>query len=400
MSCSLQVLGYDANLKKMKVGLHCPCDEGKVTIFADGQKVGTYYCKPNMLISLAGVAKNAKLTAQLSGEAQEKLSYSKPIVSPGSYEVSVAVGCDDTTRDGEFLQIVEPDPGFVPNPAYNPLILPSPQNPEFIPSGARGILARVRGFPPVEGTRVVTDAGADLACPPGGVGVTALILPRTLRSGFNSETLATQALREGTGTDIAFTMAQCRLEGSVDEEGNPIIVDGGRINTVDRREIGNIGARVVGEPLVPGNELTRQSTMVGRVWRVVADALSPTGYSNQYLQYDCDGNKVFAPTTTFPEQAFQWTSDSCGNFGIMEDAPQHRLQLGESPCDNGKAFGADLGNYVIIKTKKSVCKKQQEVRLTTDGKNLYVNGFLVLTSRNCRGKHAAREYLDDEDEDV
>jgi len=213
---------------------------------------------------------------------------------------------------------------------------------------ARGILGRTDGFAPVTGSRIRSGPG---------------ITQQTLRSGLNSETLQldADAVIPGFGTDLAMAVARCVQQ----IPGAP--------PAVQRREIANFGAILTAEGGVEGNPLSRDPKMVGRLWRV-----NPVTGVDEYLQV-IDGEVVFAGTSESQEQAFQWVSEACGNFGIMRQNPQHRLHLGPSPCDEGAPFGASLGNYIILSDPQT----GQEIIITTEGGQLLVNGRRVRLEKKC-----------------
>ena len=218
--------------------------------------------------------------------------------------------CKDST-DNQHIQVIESDN-----------------------SNVTGLLVRTREFAPIEGNRIL-HAPSD----------TNDFTQTTLRSGSASSITQTdeEFLVPGIGPDHAFMIKQCIN------------------NKVIEREVGNIGVILTNKG-GDGNSINNNPKMVGRLTRI-----NPETGENEYLQF-INGKVVFAPSSKSQNQAFQWVSEVNGNFGIMKTNPQHRLDLGPSPLDDGKPFGANLGDYVIIGGLKLHVKDGQ----------LYVNNQKVI----------------------
>lgn len=252
--------------------------------------------------------------------SESNTSISYPTAATGALGSSIAP-CEDS-RDETFALVVES-------------------------RNERGVEARSGGFAPFFGTRILEGEG---------------ITQQTLRSGGAVAViqLDDEAVIPGLGPDYSFNVQTCveQIPGAP-----PVRVE---------REIANVGAILTNEG-GDGSNLSRDPKMVGRLWK-----MNPETGINEYLQF-IDGEVVFAPTSRSQEQAFQWVSEACGNFGIMRTNPQHRLDLGPSPCDDGAPFGAYLGNYIILADPES----GEETILTTEDGDLLVNGRRVRLERHC-----------------
>lgn len=265
--------------------------------------------------------------------SESDTAISFPTPSTAALGASIAP-CQDE-QDEQFVQVVE----------------------SGLEDGARGLKARTSGFAPVTAVRIRSGEG---------------VAQQTLRSAYNGEVLQLDpdAVIPGFGPDLALGVSRCT-------EQIP-----GAPPAVERREIANFGAILSADGGIEGDALTNDPKMVGRLWRV-----NPETGVNEYLQF-IDGEVVFAPSSSVQEQAFQWVSEACGNFGIMRTNPAHRLDLGPSPCDDGAPFGAFLGNYIILADPRT----EEQIILTTENGNLLVNGCRVKVERNrcpCR-KHKCR----------
>lgn len=260
-------------------------------------------------------------------QTKTALSYPQPSNDALGSSIAPVVNADDKT----YVQVVESNQDDV-----------------------RGLLARTKQFPPLQGSRIRNDPGGDILeiSDP-------RIEQRTLRSGAESSITQLGEVNPGLGPDVAFSIKQAQSKCGCSKH---------KRSTVVSREIAGVGAVLTHEK-TDGKPLNNQARMVGRVWKYFPGEETP----NQYIQYDLDGMKLFAPPSTYERQGFQWTSLANGNFGIMDDDPQHRLSLGPSPCDEGHAYGAYIGNYIILDDG------QDGVKLTAKNGHLYVNGAKVLT---------------------
>lgn len=237
-----------------------------------------------------------------------------------------------------------------------------------------GVQALTTAFPPSRGTRqrnAVPDEQGNLS-----------IAQTTLRSGLGSAVRQLGEVTQGLGTDIAYT-----VEVPSDNTSSGLV----------QRELANAGAILSRASAAPsGDPLLSESAFVVRVNKfseVRDDQNNLVGLTSVYLQTNNEGEKVFAPSSTFPVQNFQLTVLPSGNVGVMEDAPQHRLELGPSPDDvegdSVKAFGAKLGDYILLNDQETgdLCM------LTCSNGQLLLDGNVVgPRHRRCPPPHHQKCY--------
>lgn len=206
--------------------------------------------------------------------------------------------------------------------------------------GQAGVAASAPGFAPFTGERKRFGDG---------------IANTTLRSAHNAVVhRGEKKLTNQTGVDIAMTGRNCAATS----------------------EWVNYGARSGNTDSQIDNDVFNTGLAVIRVWK-----------NGQYLQYDNSDELVFANSSTYENQGFQFWLTAEGNLGLNKK-PEHRLDLGDSPCDNGEKIGAQLGDYILLRDK---CKNRY-CKLYCKGGHLYVNGKKVLTKDGHRRCDCDNDY--------